>query len=49
MSMHSLFGRHVVDSGFSHWDAGHFVSRCTICQKPMVKLPGLPWGLRGRA
>ncbi|HEY0325385.1 MAG TPA: hypothetical protein VGC46_05330 [Allosphingosinicella sp.] len=48
MSLHTLFGRHVVDAPYSHWEGGHFVSRCTVCGREMVKLPGMPWGLSGR-
>ena len=46
MSLHSLFGTHVADVKFSHWEGGHFVTRCTTCGKEMEKLPGLPWRLR---
>jgi len=46
MMLHSLFGRHLPDLRDSHWDAGHFVSCCTVCQREMIKLPGLPWRLR---
>jgi hypothetical protein len=49
MSLHSWFGRHVPDLQTSHWDSGHFVSRCTVCGKPMIKLPGLPWQPRANA
>ena len=48
MSLHDWFGRHVVDAAYSHWEDGHFVSRCTLCRREMVKLPGIPWGLSGR-
>jgi len=47
VSLHSLFGTHVADVKFSHWEGGYFVTRCTTCGKPMVKLPGLPWRLGG--
>lgn len=45
MSLHEWLGRHVADHGFSHWERGYFVSRCTVCGKAMKKLPGLPWQL----
>ena len=45
-SLHDRFGWHIVDHGFSHWDAGAFVSRCSICRQEMIKQPGLPWRLR---
>lgn len=46
VSLHSLFGRHVADTKDSHWEGGHFVTRCTLCGAAMIKLPGLPWRLR---
>ena len=46
MILHKYFGRHVADPDFSHWDAGHFVSRCLSCHSAMIRLPGLPWRLR---
>ena len=46
MSLHDWFGRHVADTKDSHWDGGYFVTRCTLCDRAMVKLPGLPWKLR---
>ena len=46
MSLHDWLGRHVADHAASHWDAGHFVTRCTMCGREMIKLPGLPWRLR---
>ncbi|HEX8525803.1 hypothetical protein [Allosphingosinicella sp.] len=46
MRLHDWFGRHVADLKFSHWDCGHFVSRCTQCGREMIKLPGLTWRLR---
>jgi hypothetical protein len=46
MSLHSLLGRHVADTRTSHWERGSFVSRCTVCDLPMIKLPGLDWQLR---
>ena len=49
MSLHDWFGRHVADHGFSHWESGYFVTRCTHCGRTMVKLPGLPWRLRSEA
>lgn len=47
MSLHTLFGRHVADTAVSRWEGGLFVTRCTLCGVAMVKLPGLPWKLRG--
>ena len=44
--LHALLGRHVADLSDSHWDQGHFVSRCTRCGRAMIKLPGLTWRLR---
>ena len=49
MTLHEFFGRHVADLKDSHWDQGKFVSRCTTCGRPMVKLPGLDWQLRSKA
>ncbi|HYJ83654.1 MAG TPA: hypothetical protein VEW26_12540 [Allosphingosinicella sp.] len=49
MSLHTLFGRHVADTKASHWDKGSFVSRCTVCDAAMVKLPGLDWRLLAAA
>ncbi|MEA2999121.1 MAG: hypothetical protein QOG84_554 [Sphingomonadales bacterium] len=49
MSLHDWLGRHVADLRTSHWDRGHFVSRCTVCSAPMIKLPGLPWKILGAA
>jgi hypothetical protein len=46
MTLHSLLGRHVADTTTSHWEKGSFVSRCTVCDLPMIKLPGLAWRLR---
>ena len=46
MSLHEWFGRHVADLQTSHWECGHFVSRCTSCGRAMIKLPGLPWQVR---
>ena len=46
MSFHAWFGSHVADLKASHWDRGSFVSRCTVCERPMIKLPGLAWQLR---
>ena len=48
MTMHDFFGLHVADLTDSHWDAGHFVTRCTLCRREMIKPPGLPWQLRKR-
>jgi hypothetical protein len=47
MSLHTWLGRHLPDLRTSHWDHGHFVSACSICGREMIKLPGLPWRLRG--
>jgi len=49
MSLHGWLGRHVPDLKSSHWDRGHFVSRCTICGQAMIKLPGTTWQLRTAA
>ncbi len=50
MSLHDWFGRHVADHAYSHWEDGHFVTRCTLCGRAMIKLPGLGWRLKqGRA
>ena len=50
MSIHDWLGTHVADLKGSHWEDGYFVTRCKVCGKMMVKLPGLPWKLRqGRA
>ena len=49
MTFHSLFGRHVANLRTSHWDKGNFVSRCTVCDCPMVKPPGMPWRTSGRS
>ena len=46
MSLHNLLGRHVADLKASHWEDGHFVSRCTVCGQEMVKPPGGEWQLR---
>ena len=46
MSLHDWLGTHVADLKDSHWDGGYFVTRCKLCGKTMVKLPGLPWKLR---
>jgi hypothetical protein len=46
MTLHSLFGRHSADLKTSHWEKGSFVSRCTVCDRAMIKLPGLAWQLR---
>ena len=46
MSLHTLFGRHLPDHVASRWDRGNFVTRCTVCQAAMIKLPGLAWKLR---
>ena len=49
MSLHAWLGRHVPDLKTSHWDGGHFVSRCTICGEAMIKLPGMNWQPRAKA
>jgi hypothetical protein len=49
MTLHSLLGRHVADTKASHWEKGSFVTRCTICDAAMIKLPGLAWRLRPAA
>ena len=46
MSLHDWFGTHSPDLKDSHWEGGHFVTRCTVCGKTMEKLPGQPWQLR---
>jgi len=45
MSIHNWLGTHRADVKASHWEGGYFVTRCTVCGKPMLKLPGLPWRL----
>jgi hypothetical protein len=47
MSFHDWFGAHVANLKTSHWEVGYFVTECTKCGRAMVKLPGLPWRLRG--
>jgi len=47
VNFHSLFGRHEPDTKTSHWERGYFVTQCTVCQREMVKLPGMDWRLRG--
>jgi hypothetical protein len=46
MSLHDWLGTHIPDLKDSHWDGGHFVTRCTICGKTMVKPPGMKWQLK---
>ena len=46
MSLHDWLGLHLPDHQASHWDRGSFVSRCTVCGRAMIKLPGLTWKLR---
>ena len=46
MSLHDWLGTHSADLKGSHWEGGYFVTRCSVCGKTMVKLPGLPWKLR---
>lgn len=48
MIFHKLFGAHVADVAYNHWDRGYFVSRCSVCGCEMEKLPGLPWQARAR-
>ena len=48
MSFHNWFGQHIAEARYSHWDGGHFVSRCAVCHCEMVKLPGLSWRVTGR-
>ena len=48
MSLHDWLGRHVADLKTSHWEQGRFVSRCTVCDRAMVKLPGLDWQLSAK-
>jgi len=47
--LHGFFGKHQPNLETSHWEQGHFVTQCTTCGRPMVKLPGLPWRLRDTA
>jgi hypothetical protein len=49
VSLHDWLGRHVVDHQASHWERGSFVSRCTVCGRSMIKLPGLTWQLGAAA
>lgn len=49
VSLHDWIGRHVVNVKASRWDRGSFVSECTVCLRPMIKLPGLTWQLRTTA
>ncbi|HYD13017.1 MAG TPA: hypothetical protein VEC11_09230 [Allosphingosinicella sp.] len=48
MSLHDWLGTHAPDLRGSHWEGGRFVTRCTICGKAMVKLPGLSWKLKAK-
>jgi hypothetical protein len=48
MSLHDWLGTHAPDLKGSHWECGHFVTRCTVCGKTMVKLPGLSWKLKAK-
>jgi hypothetical protein len=48
MSLHDWLGTHAPDLKNSHWEGGHFVTRCTVCGKTMVKLPGLSWKLKAK-
>jgi hypothetical protein len=49
MGLHAWLGRHAPDLVASHWERGHFVSRCSTCGAAMIKLPGLAWQLRTAA
>ena len=49
VSLHDWFGRHAADTEAGHWDRGRYVSRCIVCGRAMIKLPGLTWQLRGPA
>lgn len=46
MSLHHWLGGHVADLKASRWDRGSFVTSCTVCDRAMIKLPGLTWQLR---
>jgi hypothetical protein len=46
MILHDWFGTHVADHQASHWESGHFVSRCTRCGREMIKPSGAQWQLR---
>ena len=46
MSLHNWLGRHVADTKRSHWERGSFVTQCTVCDRAMIKLPGLDWQVR---
>ena len=48
MSLHDWLGTHAPDLRGSHWEGAHFVTRCTVCGKTMVKLPGLSWKLKAK-
>jgi hypothetical protein len=48
VSLHDWFGRHAADTA-GHWDRGRYVSRCKVCGRDMIKLPGLTWQLRTAA
>jgi len=41
--LHHLFGTHVPDPAYNHWDRGQFASVCVHCGRAMERLPGLPW------
>ena len=43
MSLHDWLALHRPDLRDSHWEGARFVTRCTVCGKQMVKLPGQPW------
>jgi hypothetical protein len=45
-TLHNWFGRHAADLKISRWDAGSFVSSCTVCGEQMIKVPGAGWQLR---
>jgi hypothetical protein len=46
MTLHNWFGRHIADLKASRWDAGSFITSCTVCGRQMIKPPGLQWQLR---
>ena len=45
-SLHDKFGWHIADHGHSHWEGAEFLSRCSICLRVMIKVPGQPWRVR---
>jgi len=46
---HNLFGQHLPDVEANRWDRGNFVSRCEVCRRAMIKLPGLGWQIQQAA